>query len=36
MIKLSLLTPEFMRDPYPTYKRMRNDFPLYYEESMRA
>jgi cytochrome P450 len=31
-IKWDPYTPELSRDPYPTYKRMREETPLYYNE----
>lgn len=36
MGKPDLLSPEFMRDPYPIYKTMRDDFPLFYHEGMMS
>ncbi len=31
-----IFSPEFARDPYPLYRRMRDDYPLYFHAPTRA
>ena len=33
---VSLLDPEVMRDPYPFYRQLRHEAPVYWDDKMKA